>query len=121
MEVDGVCKVAPVVALMAGDPEMLKAVDTAVRVVQNTEKASAFACGFARVLEQLVLGTESVKEAIEKVCGDLRAESRLMPSALDEEVAQQLLKVLATLDQSHAALGQALRPPAVAFPFAGLA
>ena len=61
-QVDGVAKVAPVVALLAGQKELLPTVDMAVRVVQNTDKSAAFACGFARVLEKVILGSK-IKEA----------------------------------------------------------
>ena len=61
-QVDGVAKVAPVVALLAGQKELLATVDMAVRVVQNTDKSAAFACGFARVLEKVILGSK-VNEA----------------------------------------------------------
>lgn len=120
-QVDGVCKVAPVVALLAGDPNLLPTVDTAVRVVQNTDKAAAFACGFARVLEKLVLGTSSVKEAIASATKDLLDPDRSFKTALDEEVAQNLERVVGELSSlSHADAGMKLKPEAVAFPFAGL-
>ena len=121
LQVDGVCKVAPVVALLAGDPSMLPTVDTAVRVVQNTDKAAAFACGFARVLEKLILGTPLVQEAIAAATKDLMDPSRSFKTALDQEVAQNLERVLGELSNlSHADAGKTLKPEAVAFPFAGL-
>ena len=121
LQVDGVCKVAPVVALLAGDPSMLPTVDTAVRVVQNTDKAAAFACGFARVLEKLVLGTPTVQEAIAAATKDLMDPSRSFKTTLDQEVAQNLERVLGELSHlSHADAGKTLKPEAVAFPFAGL-
>jgi len=121
-QVDGVCKVAPVVALLAGDPNMLPTVDMAVRVVQNTDKASAFACGFARVLEKLVLGTPTVREAIASATKDLTDPGRSFKTNLDEEVAVTLGRVIGELaDLSHSDVGVKLKPEAVAFPFAGLA
>ena len=120
--VDGVCKVAPVVALLAGDPNMLPTVDMAVRVVQNTDKAAAFACGFARVLEKLVLGTPTVREAIASATKDLTDPGRSFKTNLDEEVAVTLGRVIGELaDLSHSDVGVKLKPEAVAFPFAGLA
>ena len=119
---DGVCKVAPVVALLAGDPNMLPTVDMAVRVVQNTDKAAAFACGFARVLEKLVLGTPTVREAIASATKDLTDPGRSFKTNLDEEVAVTLGRVIGELaDLSHSDVGVKLKPEAVAFPFAGLA
>eukprot|EP00435_Cladocopium_sp_Y103_P062322 s36_g23.t4 len=113
IKVDGVCKVAPVVALLAGDPSMLPTVDTAVRVVQNTDKAAAFACGFARVLEKLVLGTPTVQEAIAAATKDLMDPSRSFKTALDQEVAQNLERVIGELSNlSHADAGKKLKPEA---------
>ena len=113
---------APVVALLAGDPEMLPTVDTAVRVVQNTDKAAAFACGFARVLEKLVLGTPTVQEAIASATKDLMDPGRSFKTPLDEEVTKNLERVIGDLSSlSHADAGMKLKPEAVAFPFAGLA
>lgn len=65
-QVDGCCKVPPLVALYAGDPNLLTMVEQAVRVTQNTDTAVAFACGFAQILENLMLGkAASVQEACE--------------------------------------------------------
>jgi len=100
---------------------MLSTVDTAVRVVQNTDKASAFACGYARVLEKLVLGTPTVKEAVTAVLADLADPNRAFKTSLDEEVASNLSRAFgefATL--SHAEVGMKLKPEAVQFPFYGL-
>jgi len=122
-QVDGVCKVAPVVALLAGDPSMLSTVDMAVRVVQNTDKASAFACGFARVLEKLILGSAtSVPEAIEAAAADMKQADRGFKTAMDEEVANNLGKVVGEFaGLPHSEVGVKLKPEAVPFPFAGLA
>ncbi|CAJ1348851.1 unnamed protein product, partial [Effrenium voratum] len=93
-QVDGVCKVAPVAALLAGKESMLPSVDAAVRVVQNTDKAAAFACGFARVLEKLVLGAESVSDAIFAAQADLADPKRAFKTALDAEVSAHLGRVV---------------------------
>lgn len=121
-QVDGVTKVAPVVALLAGDPSMLSSVDMAVRVVQNTDKAAAFACGFARVLEKLVLGvTSSVPEAIEAATAELKKPDRAFKTSMDEEVAQNLSKVVGEFaGLPHSEVGLKLKPEVVPFPFAGV-
>lgn len=94
----------------------------AVRVVQNTDKAAAFACGFARVLEKLVLGTPTVREAIASATKDLTDPGRSFKTNLDEELAVTLGRVIGELaDLSHSDVGVKLKPEAVAFPFAGLA
>ena len=121
LQVDGVCKVAPLVALLAGDPSMLPSVDAAVRVVQNTDKAAAFACGFARVLEKLVLEKATVGEAIAMATKELSDPNRSFKTTLDDEVAKTLGRVIGEFSGfSHSDVGMKLKPEAVAFPFAGL-
>lgn len=101
---------------------MLPTVDTAVRVVQNTDKAAAFACGFARVLEKLVLGTASVQEAIALATKELMDPERAFKTTLDDQVAKTLERVVGELaGLSHSDAGMKLKPEAVSFPFAGLA
>ena len=110
------------VALLAGSPALLPSVDAAVRVTQNTDKAPAFACGFARVLEKLVLGTPTVKEAIAAAEADLAAPGRAFKTSLDEEVAANLSRVFGEFaGLQHAEVGMKLKPEAAQFPFAGLA
>lgn len=48
----------PVVALLAGHPEMLQAVQTAIKVTQNAEKAVAFGSAAARIMEKVGPGRE---------------------------------------------------------------
>lgn len=43
----------PVVALLAGHPEMLQAVQTTIKVTQNAEKAVAFGSAAARIMEKV--------------------------------------------------------------------
>jgi len=121
-QVDGCCKVAPLVALLAGEPALLPCVDTAVRVTQNTDKASAFACGFARVLEKLVLGTPTVSEAISAAQADLANPDRAFKTNLDDEVAANLARVVGEFSgMPHSEVGMKLKPESAGFPFAGLA
>eukprot|EP00913_Durusdinium_trenchii_P011949 g11224.t1 len=91
-------------------------------VVQNTDKAAAFACGFARVLEKLVLGTASVQEAIALATKELMDPERAFKTTLDDQVAKTLERVVGELaGLSHSDAGMKLKPEAVSFPFAGLA
>ena len=119
---DGCCKVPPLVALLAGQPALLPTVDTAVRVTQNTDKASAFACGFARVLEKLVLGTPTVSEAIAAAQADLANPDRVFKTTLDDDVAANLGRVVGEFaGMPHSEVGMKLKPESAGFPFAGLA
>lgn len=90
-QIDGCCKVPPLVALYAGDPALLPTVDRAVRVTQNTDTAASFACGFARILESLVLGkATSVKDACDQARAALRDTSRSFVSPMDADVEAAL-------------------------------
>lgn len=120
-QIDGACKVAPLVALLAGSEELLPSVDKAVRVTQNTDTAVAYACGFARVLEKLVLGTaSSVDEAISLARAELLDSKRAFQNPLDEKVADSLEHVGRFTGETAADVGKALKPAESGFPFAGL-
>merc|ERR1712125_86653 len=104
MGVDGCCKVAPLVALYAGTADLLPMVEQAVRVTQNTNTAVAFACGFARILESLMLGsTSSVGEACAEARSALRDPSRRFSTALDDQVeaALRFVEEFATVPPSE--------------------
>lgn len=122
-QVDGCCKVAPVVALFAGHPDMLTTVDKVVRVTQNTDVASGFACGFARVLEKLVLGTaSSLNEALCAAEAELLDAGRPVKMLVDADVAANLGRVMGEFSGlAHADVGMKLKPASSGFPFAGLA
>ncbi|CAE8595463.1 unnamed protein product [Polarella glacialis] len=122
-QVDGCCKVAPLVALLAGRSEMLQTVDQAVRVTQNTDAAAGYACGFARLLEKLVLGSAgSLVEALPLVGKELLDPARAFQSPMDAEVAANLGRVLGELEGlSPAEAGLKLKPEASSFAAAGLA
>jgi ADP-ribosylglycohydrolase len=93
-QVDGCCKVPPLVALYAGTPELLPKVQQAVRVTQNTDTAVAFACGYARVLESIVLGTAgSVAEACSQAQSALLDPSRGFVTPSDTDVASALSNI----------------------------
>jgi len=95
--VDGCCKVPPLVALYAGDASLLPIVERAVRVTQNTDKAVAYACGFARILESLVTGAAgTVAEACEQARTALSDPGRTCANPLDDDV-RHALELTATL------------------------
>eukprot|EP00927_Polykrikos_kofoidii_P086555 TRINITY_DN9732_c0_g1_i1.p1 TRINITY_DN9732_c0_g1~~TRINITY_DN9732_c0_g1_i1.p1 ORF type:complete len:304 (-),score=32.82 TRINITY_DN9732_c0_g1_i1:435-1295(-) len=94
-QVDGCCKVAPVVAVYAGNPDMLAIVDRAVRVTQNTDIAASYACGFARVLEKIVLGeATALQDALVQVTAELADPERNFQTPLDAEVQSNLERVV---------------------------
>lgn len=122
-QVDGCCKVAPVVALLAGHPDLLATVEKAVRVTQNTNVAAGYACGFARVLEKLVLGVSTdVGSALKEAEKDMADPERSFKTPVDEDVLKHLSRVIGEFAPlSSAEVGMQLKPAGAAFPFAGLA
>lgn len=58
-QIDGITKLAPVVAAFAGKPEMLEKVEKAVRVTQNNDMCVAVTLAAARSGGQVLPGKES--------------------------------------------------------------
>lgn len=121
-QVDGCCKVAPLVALFAGRADLLPTVDKAIRVTQNTDVAASYGCGFARVLEKLVLGVAtSIDDALVQAQAELRDGGRAFTTPLDHVVAESLGRVVAEFDgRAHADVGIALKPAGSPYDYQGL-
>eukprot|EP00747_Dinoflagellata_sp_TGD_P075873 gnl/TRDRNA2_/TRDRNA2_158914_c1_seq1.p1 gnl/TRDRNA2_/TRDRNA2_158914_c1~~gnl/TRDRNA2_/TRDRNA2_158914_c1_seq1.p1 ORF type:complete len:288 (+),score=41.10 gnl/TRDRNA2_/TRDRNA2_158914_c1_seq1:89-865(+) len=95
-QADCMCKVPPLVALYGGTPALLPTVEKAVRVIQNTDLAVGYACGFARILESLMLGrASSVPEACDQSRAALQDPARAFPTPKDEDVVTALGNVQA--------------------------
>lgn len=63
----GICKTPLLVARYAGSPQLLPAVEAAVRVHQKSDQSVAASLLLARVLERVVLTGVSTREAMESV------------------------------------------------------
>ncbi|KAF3698973.1 Crystallin J1A [Channa argus] len=74
-QIDGIAKLAPVVAFYAGKPDMLEKVDKAVRVTQNND---AF-------LEHFILNGPDPK-ALDAVLDQLSDKNRRLPQDMDNSV-----------------------------------
>lgn len=96
-----VARLPPLVALLAGDPQLLPAVADMVRVTQNTDNAVAFACAAARILEIAILGAAPA-EAVERAVAALRDPKRVFPLERDGAVADALDAALALAGTTHA-------------------
>uniref|UniRef100_G3NBJ5 Selenoprotein J n=1 Tax=Gasterosteus aculeatus TaxID=69293 RepID=G3NBJ5_GASAC len=84
-KMDGVTKLAPVVAMYAGRPEMLEKVEKAVRVTQNDDMCVAVTLAAARFLEHYILnGSDS--NALDAVLAQLNDPKRQNPQELDRAV-----------------------------------
>ncbi|XP_078685963.1 crystallin J1A-like [Branchiostoma floridae x Branchiostoma belcheri] len=99
-QVDGATKVAPLVALYAGQPCMLEKVEDALRVTQNSDTAVVAGLTTARILEQFILHGKKDR-VIETVMEELRKPDRENPTDLDQAMVSFLQKVLDNRGGQH--------------------
>ncbi|XP_066294263.1 crystallin J1A-like [Branchiostoma lanceolatum] len=99
-QVDGATKVAPLVALYAGQPCMLEKVEDALRVTQNSDTAVAAGLTTARILEQYILYGRKDR-VIETVMEEMRKPNRKNPTDLDQAMVSFLQKVLDNRGGQH--------------------
>ncbi|KAJ4925261.1 hypothetical protein JOQ06_017996 [Pogonophryne albipinna] len=84
-QMDGVTKLAPVVAMYAGRPEMLEKVEKAIRVTQNNDMCVAVTLAAARFLEHFILNGPD-PNALDAVVAQLNDPNRQNPQELDRAV-----------------------------------
>ncbi|KAG8009364.1 Crystallin J1B [Nibea albiflora] len=113
-QMDGVTKLAPVVAMYAGRPEMLEKVEKAMRVTQNNDMCLAVTLAAARFLEHFILNGPD-RNALDAVLAQLNDPKRQNPQELDLAVISlpgafqgALLGVL-TLNQLDEAVRDTMR------------
>ncbi|CAJ1081887.1 LOW QUALITY PROTEIN: crystallin J1B-like [Xyrichtys novacula] len=102
-QMDGVTKLAPVVAMFAGQPEMLEKVEKAIRVTQNNDMCVAVTLAAARILEHFILNG-SDPGVLDKVLAQLNDPNRQNPQELDRAVIAQLQQVKENLVKSSSQL-----------------
>ncbi|XP_036378110.1 crystallin J1A-like isoform X2 [Megalops cyprinoides] len=85
-QIDGITKLAPIVALYAGKPEMLKKVEDAIRVTQNNDMCVTETLAAARFLERYILNGPD-PNALDTVLEQLNDPNRKNPQDLDRAVA----------------------------------
>uniref|UniRef100_A0A8C7PXC6 Selenoprotein J n=1 Tax=Oncorhynchus mykiss TaxID=8022 RepID=A0A8C7PXC6_ONCMY len=107
-QMDGVTKMAPVVAMFAGMPEMLEKVETAIRVTQNNDMCVAMTLAAARFLEHFILNG-SDPNALDSVLAQLNDPNRNNPQDLDRAVIGTTLMPLPLINihnlSAHILLG----------------
>ncbi|KAL4635907.1 crystallin J1A-like [Arapaima gigas] len=81
-QIDGVTKLAPLVALYAGKPEMLEKVEDATRVTQNNDMCVAITLAAARFVEHYILNGPDPK-VLDSVMEQLNNPNRKNPKELD--------------------------------------
>uniref|UniRef100_A0A8C8E261 Uncharacterized protein n=1 Tax=Oryzias sinensis TaxID=183150 RepID=A0A8C8E261_9TELE len=97
-QIDGITKLAPVVAAFAGKPEMLEKVEKAVRVTQNNDMCVAVTLAAARVLEHFILNGPDPK-VLDAVLAQLNDPKRQNPQDLDKAVVAHIHQVKDTTNQ----------------------
>jgi len=93
----------PLVAALAGrkaQSEMLKDVETLIRVTQNTDDAAAFGLAGARILALIIQGTPP-KSAVSVTAKILQNDKRVPAHSSDKFLANGLENVLQKLDQPN--------------------
>ncbi|CAL8346854.1 unnamed protein product [Merluccius merluccius] len=99
MQIDGVAKLAPIVAFYAGKPDMLAKVESAVRVTQNDDACVAETLAAARILEHFILNGADAK-ALDCVMAQLSDPNRAQPQDLDNAIAGHLHQVKENMSKS---------------------
>ncbi|XP_022609880.1 crystallin J1B-like isoform X2 [Seriola dumerili] len=113
-QMDGVTKLAPVVAMFAGQPQMLEKVEKAIRVTQNNDMCVAVTMAAARFLEHFILNGPD-PNALDAVLAQLNDPKRQNPQELDRAVIalpgafQGALHGVLTLNQLDEAVRDTMR------------
>ncbi|MBN3296646.1 CRJ1C protein, partial [Amia calva] len=89
-QMDGITKLAPIVALYAGKPEMLEKVEQAISVTQNYEGCVSETLAAARFLEYYILHGPDPK-ALKAVLEQLEDDNRVNPKDLDRTIIGMLI------------------------------
>jgi len=102
-QADAIAHMIPIVALLAGSPDLLPTVDTVIRVTQNTYEAVGFGCAAARVLEKVIINGTSGYDAVVQTLADLNDPNRVHPLPVDAFLAAGIQKALDNLSVSNMA------------------
>ncbi|XP_064597453.1 crystallin J1A-like [Liolophura sinensis] len=99
-QVDCAAKIAPVVALYAGHPELLEKVEDVIRLTQASDVPVTIGLAAARLLEHYILHGPD-PNALEAVIKELSSPGRKNPQDLDKAVAGYLRQVLEKREVPH--------------------
>ncbi|KAG7275792.1 hypothetical protein CRUP_038272 [Coryphaenoides rupestris] len=95
-QMDSVTKIAPVVAMFAGRPQMLEKVEAAMRVTQNSDMCIAITLAAARFVEHFILNGPD-PNALDAVLAQLNDPKRQNPQELDKAVIAHIHQVKGNL------------------------
>ncbi|CAB4021204.1 Hypothetical predicted protein [Paramuricea clavata] len=103
-QIDGVTKIAPLVAMYAGHPDLLFHVEDVTRMTEDNDIAVAIGLAAARIIERCLLTTntnESMIDVVKYVMTGLAANDRTNPQNLDRAVIGFLQEVIDCKDVPH--------------------
>ncbi|KAG5847365.1 hypothetical protein ANANG_G00125270 [Anguilla anguilla] len=98
-QIDGIAKLAPIVARYAGKPELLEKVEDAIRVTQDSDLCIAETLAAARILEHYIMNGPDPR-ALDAVLKQLDDPNRKKPQELDRAVAGHLHQVKENLPKT---------------------
>uniref|UniRef100_A0A3P8TWB6 Selenoprotein J n=1 Tax=Amphiprion percula TaxID=161767 RepID=A0A3P8TWB6_AMPPE len=98
-QIDGIAKLAPIVAFYAGHPDMLEKVEQATRVTQNNDECVAETLAAARFLEHFILNGPDPK-VLDVVLSQLSDPNRKQPQDLDKAVIGHIHQVKENLSKT---------------------
>uniref|UniRef100_A0A8C2XSZ9 Selenoprotein J n=1 Tax=Cyclopterus lumpus TaxID=8103 RepID=A0A8C2XSZ9_CYCLU len=98
-QIDGIAKLAPLVAFYAGKSDMLEKVEQAVRVTQNNDACVAETLAAARFLEHFILNGPDPK-ALDSVLDQLSDPNRKQPQDLDKAIIGHIHQVKENLSKT---------------------
>lgn len=114
---DNIIRSVPLVALYAGQTEMLSTIHHAASQLQTSDMILAVVLASCRILEQYIVSerTDKVSETscpqLERVVEDLKSPGRIYPNSLDRPIAGFLKDVL---DSSRLTVDEATKKFGVA-------
>lgn len=103
-QMDCVAKIAPIVAMYAGRPELLENVEEVIRMTEDNDFSVAIGLAAARMIEQCILTTDTsgnMLGIVQHVVACLSSRDRTNPQELDGAVAGFLRDVIRYKDFSH--------------------
>uniref|UniRef100_A0A4W5MHQ7 Selenoprotein J n=1 Tax=Hucho hucho TaxID=62062 RepID=A0A4W5MHQ7_9TELE len=112
---DGIAKLAPIVALYAGKPDILEKVEEAVRVTQNNDACVAETLAAARILEHFILNGPD-ETVLDSVLDQLTDPNRKQPQDLDKAVVGHIYQVRENLSKAHQDLIPSVFPNSCGLP-----
>ncbi|XP_028396819.1 crystallin J1A-like [Dendronephthya gigantea] len=103
-QIDGVTKLAPLVAMYAGHPDLLFHVEDVIRMTQDDDMAVVSALTAARIIERCLLTTntsDTMLDVVKHVMNCLAANDRTNPQDLDRAMISFLKEVIDSKDVPH--------------------